>query len=94
MPRVTFSPFGVTAVVTPGTTVLAAADSVGITIHAMCGGRETCGKCAVRVLEGDPGPGDALMPDAIRLACAFRPSGDVVVRPVSATWASGQGHHG
>ena len=90
MPRVTFMPFGVSAEVEPGTSVLAAAGVAGIEILAPCAGRGTCGKCAVRVLDGDPGPaqagpGRAPMPGTMRLACILRPEGDVTVRPVHAT---------
>lgn len=90
MPHVTFMPFGVSVAVKPGTSVLEAAGEAGIEILAPCAGRGTCGKCAVRVLEGDPGPADAVpgrapMPGTMRLACILRPGGDVTVRPVHAT---------
>jgi ferredoxin len=92
---VTFVPPGVTVAVEPGTTILEAGRRAGVDILAPCAGRGTCGKCAVRVLEGDPGPtagsGGATVPATMRLACLTRPTSDVTVRAVNATFTSPDG---
>ncbi len=36
-----------------GKTILAAAQELGVTIESLCGGKHICGKCKVRVSEGD-----------------------------------------
>src|SRR2546430_2085276 len=38
--------------VPPGTTLFSAAHWIGLPIDSTCGGRGTCGKCKVRVLQG------------------------------------------
>ncbi len=88
---VTFAPSGVTAWVKPGATILEAARSAGIVIPAPCGGRGACGKCAVRILEGQPERADELekaglarAPAGLRLACRAKVTGPVTVRPVVA----------
>jgi ferredoxin len=83
-------PLGVSVEFEPGTSVLVAAAMAGIEILAPCAGRGTCGKCAVRVLEGDAGPADAVpgrapMPGTMRLACMLCPEGDVTVSPAHAS---------
>jgi uncharacterized 2Fe-2S/4Fe-4S cluster protein (DUF4445 family) len=50
--EVTYQPFDRTTRVPPGTTLFSAAHWVGLPIDSTCGGRGTCGKCKVRVLEG------------------------------------------
>ena len=47
--RIHFLPFSITAEVAPGTTLLAAAHSVGIPLRSSCGAAGTCGKCAVYI---------------------------------------------
>ncbi|HZD17252.1 MAG TPA: 2Fe-2S iron-sulfur cluster-binding protein, partial [Actinomycetota bacterium] len=58
--RVTYLPSGERAHVPAGTTVFNAAHWAGLPIESTCGGRGTCGKCRVRVLEGvhEPTPAD------------------------------------
>ncbi len=51
--EVTYQPFDRTTRVPPGTTVFSAAHWVGLPIDSTCGGRGTCGKCKVRVLDAD-----------------------------------------
>ena len=48
----TYKPFDRTTRVPPGTTVFSAAHWIGLPIDSTCGGRGTCGKCKVRVLDG------------------------------------------
>lgn len=51
--QVRYLPSGITVRVPTGTTLFHAAHWVGLPIESTCGGRGTCGKCAVRVVEGD-----------------------------------------
>ena len=51
--EVVYQPFGRTTRVPPGTTLFSAAHWIGLPIDSTCGGRGTCGKCKVRVLEGN-----------------------------------------
>jgi uncharacterized 2Fe-2S/4Fe-4S cluster protein (DUF4445 family) len=50
--EVRYEPSGTTAHVPPGTTLFNAAHWAGIPIESTCGGRGTCGKCKVQVLQG------------------------------------------
>ncbi len=50
--EVTYLPSGKTARVPAGTTLFNAAHWAGLPIESTCGGRGTCGKCGVQVLEG------------------------------------------
>ncbi|HLA91929.1 MAG TPA: 2Fe-2S iron-sulfur cluster-binding protein, partial [Actinomycetota bacterium] len=60
--EVTYLPSGKTAHVPAGTTLFNAAHWAGLPIESTCGGRGTCGKCKVRVVEGlrhhEPTPAD------------------------------------
>ncbi len=86
---ITFAGADVTVWVDPGTTVLEAARRAGIVIPAPCGGAGRCGKCAIRILEGDPAPpaeleshGLALAPKGMRLACLLTVDSPITVKPV------------
>ena len=50
--EITYLPSGTTAHVPAGTTVFNGAHWAGLPIDSTCGGRGTCGKCGVRVVEG------------------------------------------
>src|SRR5207245_592514 len=50
--EVIYQPFDKTTRVPPGTTLFSAAHWIGLPIDSTCGGRGTCGKCKVRVLQG------------------------------------------
>jgi uncharacterized 2Fe-2S/4Fe-4S cluster protein (DUF4445 family) len=50
--EVVYQPFDRTTRVPPGTTLFSAAHWIGLPIDSTCGGRGTCGKCKVRVIEG------------------------------------------
>ncbi|MFO7821279.1 MAG: ASKHA domain-containing protein [Lentisphaeria bacterium] len=75
--KVTFQPSGRTIYVLPGTLMLEAAGRAGLILQTPCGGAGTCGKCKVRVLEGECPPSaaanDLLTSEQIekgyRLAC-------------------------
>ncbi|MGB4593063.1 MAG: 2Fe-2S iron-sulfur cluster-binding protein [Coriobacteriia bacterium] len=84
-----FEPFGLEACVPHGTTILEAARRAGVTIYAPCGGKGTCGKCAVRIIEGVPGAmrptiRPVLLPKGMTLSCLAEVGGPLVVRPVNA----------
>jgi len=51
--EVTYLPSGKTVRVPGGTTLFNAAHWAGLPIESTCGGRGTCGKCGVKVLEGE-----------------------------------------
>src|SRR5207249_11729329 len=50
--EVVYQPFEKATRVPPGTTLFSAAHWIGLPIDSTCGGRGTCGKCKVRVLQG------------------------------------------
>ncbi len=52
MPKVTFLPGARSAVVTPGTSILEAADAAGVDLPSNCGGVCACTTCHVWVEEG------------------------------------------
>ena len=52
-PKIHLLPVGRQGTVEPGTTILEAARQLGIEIESICGGRQTCDKCKVRVVEGE-----------------------------------------
>ena len=69
-------------------TLLDAAQALGVTLPAICGGSGTCGKCRVKILSGAPPPTSAdrerLSADeldaGIRLACCTVIEADMVVQ--------------
>ncbi|MBD3293138.1 MAG: DUF4445 domain-containing protein [Armatimonadia bacterium] len=77
MITVSFKPGGETAEVEPGTTILAAAESLGVAITAPCGGRGRCGRCRVIAETGCAEPTQAEndlltgeeLRTGVRLAC-------------------------
>jgi uncharacterized 2Fe-2S/4Fe-4S cluster protein (DUF4445 family) len=50
--EVTYQPFMKSTRVPPGTTLFSAAHWIGLPIDSTCGGRGTCGKCKVQVIDG------------------------------------------
>jgi len=82
---VTFEPSGKRATVVPGTTLLEAARLAGENIMAPCGGKGTCGKCAVRVVRGEVGSVRPMaravrLPKGMYLACLAEVEGPLTVR--------------
>ncbi len=53
MPTITFLPSNRSITVPAGTELLDAARRAGVEIDSPCGGKGTCGKCIVRILEGE-----------------------------------------
>jgi uncharacterized 2Fe-2S/4Fe-4S cluster protein (DUF4445 family) len=78
MPRIEFRPSGVVAEAPPGTELLEAAREAGVVIESPCGGEGTCGKCIVRVLDGEVDSRslgtlpEATVAEGYVLACATR----------------------
>ncbi|MGH7761583.1 MAG: ASKHA domain-containing protein [Candidatus Dormibacteraceae bacterium] len=84
--EVKYLPFDRATRVPPGTTLFSAAHWIGLPIDSTCGGRGTCGKCKVRVIEGRTDAETAdhrlLRPteieDGWRLSCQARIYADIV----------------
>ncbi|MHB0875342.1 MAG: ASKHA domain-containing protein [Anaerolineae bacterium] len=53
---VDFEPIGRRVLCRPGVNLLTLAREAGISIAAVCGGKGTCGRCRVKVLEGEVSP--------------------------------------
>lgn len=95
--KVVFEPDGVEIdVYNEGENLLRVAIVAGVHINASCGGAGTCGKCKVRVLEGEadsersPKLTDAQWEDGDRLACRTRVTDDLKVEiPVESRHAKG-----
>ena len=71
--KVSFLPSGREVFCARGTTILEAARQAGLYIEAACGGAGKCGKCRVRVVEGDSGPWTA--EESLHLNSADKESG-------------------
>lgn len=80
--RVTFLPKESTTRVPPGTTLFHAAAWIGRPVESTCGGRGTCGKCRVRVVDGafPITPADQHHLGAAELAAGWRLSCQAEVR--------------
>jgi len=57
--KITFQPSGRSVFVLPGTLLLEAAGRAGIVLKSPCGGHGICGKCRVRIRDGQCPPSDA-----------------------------------
>ena len=83
--QVTIMPENVTVAVRKGSNLLSAAKKAGVDIGSACGGQGTCGKCAVKVLEGacemkdDAHLTQDLKEAGYILACQIRVHGDIVI---------------
>jgi uncharacterized 2Fe-2S/4Fe-4S cluster protein (DUF4445 family) len=70
-----------------GHALLEVALSKGIAINAPCGGRGSCGKCIVRVLQGNAAPteddrkalSEGMLREGLRLSCQIRPRTPITV---------------
>ena len=94
--RVTVQPQGRMLSVLPGTTVIEAVASIGITIDTPCGGAGTCGKCRFQVMQGacPPSASDHKVfsndeiQDGWRLACQAHVQEDITIHiPPSSLFA-------
>ncbi len=74
--EVDFQPIGKRVEVTPGTTVLEAAQEAGVGISAICGGNGSCGACRVRLTDqksvGKPTETEIEILDADELSAGLR----------------------
>ena len=85
--EVTYRPFDKSTRVPPGTTLFSAAHWVGLPIDSTCGGRGTCGKCKVQIIDGAAAltPADHKqlevreLDEGWRLSCQARVYEDTVV---------------
>ncbi|MFQ5597379.1 MAG: 2Fe-2S iron-sulfur cluster-binding protein [Nitrospiria bacterium] len=91
MPKVTFYPEGKSGEVPSGTSLLDAADKLGISINHDCGGFATCSTCRILIVEGashlteidldeENMLEEAELPAPFRLSCQAKIHGDVVTR--------------
>jgi len=97
--KVTFQPSGRNVYVLPGTVLLEAAGRAGVILQTPCGGKGTCGKCRVRVMDA-PAPSSsgsvgnlspAQIEDGYRLACCTPVEAPMVVEvPPESTFESQQ----
>lgn len=90
MPQVTFHPPGISGGVPEGSSLLEAAEMLGVPLNHVCGGNASCSTCRVHVVEGwdlltgieDEEKGileREWLDPPYRLACQARVKGDVVV---------------
>ncbi|MFY9270068.1 MAG: 2Fe-2S iron-sulfur cluster-binding protein [Candidatus Manganitrophaceae bacterium] len=91
MPKVIFYPSGAVGEIPAETTLLDAAESLGLKVRHDCGGFATCSTCRVWVVEGIPHLTEidldeenmleeAQLPSPFRLSCQAKIKGDVIVR--------------
>lgn len=94
-----FEPIGRRAVCQAGETLLSVARRAGITLNVPCGGEGLCGRCEVRVMDGDlsaptAAEEEAFTPDQLsagwRLACQARPLADVRLHVPPASLSTAQ----
>lgn len=97
--KVTFQPSGRSVYVLPGTVLLEAAGRAGVILQTPCGGKGTCGKCRVRLMDAPLKPSPAsvgtLSPEQVeqgyRLACCTPVDAPMVVEvPPESTFESQQ----
>lgn len=76
--KIEFEPIGIRLICEEPLTVYEAARQAGVSLHSICGGKGTCGKCAIRIREGVAAPpleaereylSEALLAEGWRLGC-------------------------
>jgi uncharacterized 2Fe-2S/4Fe-4S cluster protein (DUF4445 family) len=83
--RITFLPSERIFDADDGDTILDAAMKAGVYINASCGGNSSCGKCRIKVIEGDlassidPKISRNEYDKGYRLACKSKPQGNIIV---------------
>jgi uncharacterized 2Fe-2S/4Fe-4S cluster protein (DUF4445 family) len=86
--QVVFQPSGRTGHVREGKTVIEVSRELGIEIESLCGGARNCGKCKIKLLEGQLSPftdeeakfiTESEKTEGYRLSCAAKIEGDVMV---------------
>jgi len=97
--QVDFEPIGKRIDVTPGTTLLEAAQQAGLVLASTCGGGRSCGQCRVVVLSGSVSPADsdekAILTDlelqsGQRLACNARVQSHIKIHIPKASLVTNQ----
>ena len=87
--KIDFEPVGRRGKCPASQTLLQAAQRLGVELTSICGGRGTCGRCRIQVLQGEVSPPtaterEALKPqelaDGYRLACQAYPLGALKLR--------------
>jgi len=100
---VCFEPKGAAAVVSPGTSLLEAAQRAGIQQPSNCNGQGECGECCVIVLEGQVSNltpeeqeffGAAELDEGYRLACCTRAYGPAKIQIIGLLRRPGDGGQG
>ncbi len=86
MPVVRFLPADIAVEVEPGVMIHEVAIKAGLEdLHLPCGGKGTCGRCQVEVVQGDFQPSSTRLESALAtrglvLACRTRVNGDMTIR--------------
>jgi 2Fe-2S ferredoxin len=91
MPSVTFQPSGICKEIPIGTSILDAADTMGVELRHDCGGFATCSTCRIIVVEGmahlteidldeENMLEEAALSSPYRLSCQAKIRGDLIVR--------------
>ncbi len=83
--QVVFMPSKIEVEIEKGATILDAAQQAGISMKSSCGGQGTCGRCTVKVLEGQVSGGEGNMSrkkkaEGYILACTAIVEGDVKIK--------------
>ncbi|MDI7260171.1 MAG: ASKHA domain-containing protein [Thermodesulfobacteriota bacterium] len=86
--KVTFQPSGKRGEIHKGKTILEASRELGVQIESLCGGEKTCGKCKVKMLEGELSSftdeeakfiSESERLEGYRLSCSARIRGNVLI---------------
>lgn len=96
MPKIIFLPIQKDGVVPEGTSILDAAERLGLELRHDCGGFATCSTCRIMVVEGQENLTEidldeenmleeAQLAPPYRLSCQTKIQGDVVVKVPDAT---------
>lgn len=91
MPRVRFEPSGKRAEASPRESLLEVAKRAGVDIESVCGGRGTCGRCQVRLVQGSSEIVEeerrrirrSDLEEGVRLACQVKVGEDMTVEVLS-----------
>lgn len=86
--KIVFQPSGKRGMIQEDKTLLEASQELGVEIESLCGGEKSCGKCKVRVLEGECSPfseeeakwiNASEKLDGYRLACSAKVKGNTLI---------------
>jgi uncharacterized 2Fe-2S/4Fe-4S cluster protein (DUF4445 family) len=97
--QVVFQPSGRKGEVSGGKTIIEASRELGIEIESLCGGVRNCGKCKIKLVEGDLSPftdeeakfiTELERKEGYRLSCAAQIKGDVLIHVPEESRPEGQ----